>query len=139
MRSARSLSAVLAGAMLAIAGTAHAQTWPTRTITTVIPFSAGNANDIVGRIVLEQVQKQLGQAIVIENRPGAGGTTGVGAVAKSTPDGYTILVHSSSFSAAHIIYRSAYDTLGDFAAVARGQDPADRAHHRTVQRLQDGG
>ena len=119
MRSARLLCAVLAGAMLAIAGAALAQTWPARTITAVIPFSAGNANDIVGRIVLEQVQKQLGQAIVIENRPGAGGTTGVGAVAKSTPDGYTILVHSSSFSAAHVIYKSLpYDTLGDFAAVA---------------------
>ena len=119
MRSARYVCAVLAGAMLAFAGTVHAQTWPARTITAVIPFSAGNANDIVGRIVLEQVQKQLGQAIVIENRPGAGGTTGVGAVAKSTPDGYTILVHSSSFSAAHVIYKSLpYDTLGDFAAVA---------------------
>jgi tripartite-type tricarboxylate transporter receptor subunit TctC len=99
-------------------GAALAQSWPARTIMAVIPFTAGNANDIVGRIVLEQVSKQIGQPIVIENRPGAGGTTGVAAVAKSTPDGYTILVHSSSFSAAHVIYKTLpYDTLADFAAV----------------------
>ena len=119
MRSARPLCAVLAGAMLAVSGTAHAQTWPARTITAVIPFAAGNANDIVGRVVLEQVSRQLGQAIVIENRAGAGGTIGVGSVAKAAPDGYTIVVHSSSFSAAHVIYKSLpYDTLADFAAVA---------------------
>jgi tripartite-type tricarboxylate transporter receptor subunit TctC len=98
---------------------ALAQNWPARTIMAVIPFAAGNANDIVGRIVLDQVSKQVGQPVIIENRPGAGGTTGVAAVAKSTPDGYTILVHSSSFSAAHVIHKSLpYDTLGDFAAVA---------------------
>ena len=119
MRRAWSVYAVFAAAILAAAGAALAQTWPARTVTAVIPFTAGNANDIVGRIVLEQVSKQLGQPIIIENRPGAGGTTGVAAVAKSTPDGYTILVHSSSFSAAHVIYKSLpYDTLADFTAVA---------------------
>jgi tripartite-type tricarboxylate transporter receptor subunit TctC len=112
------LTAVLTGVTLVMSGAALAQTWPARTIMAVIPFTAGNANDIVGRIVLDQVSKQVGQPIVIENRPGAGGTTGVAAVAKSPPDGYTILVHSSSFSAAHVIYKTLpYDTLGDFAAV----------------------
>jgi tripartite-type tricarboxylate transporter receptor subunit TctC len=119
MRIASSLFAMLAGAMLALCGTALAQTWPSHTITAVIPFAAGNANDIVGRVVLEQVSRQLGQPIIIENRAGAGGTIGVGSVAKAAPDGYTILVHSSSFSAAHVIYKTLpYDTLTDFAAVA---------------------
>jgi tripartite-type tricarboxylate transporter receptor subunit TctC len=119
MRIASSLFAVLAGAMLALCGTALAQTWPSHTITSVIPFAAGNANDIVGRVVLEQVSRQLGQPIIIENRAGSGGTIGVGSVAKAAPDGYTILVHSSSFSAAHVIYKTLpYDTLTDFAAVA---------------------
>src|ERR1700716_2782456 len=97
---------------------AHAQSYPSKTIMAVIPFAAGNANDVVARIVLDQLQKQLGQPIVIENRAGAGGTTGVAFVAKAAPDGYTILVHSSTFSAAQAIYKSLpYDTLHDFASI----------------------
>ncbi|HLH98008.1 MAG TPA: tripartite tricarboxylate transporter substrate binding protein [Xanthobacteraceae bacterium] len=97
---------------------ADAQTWPTRPITAVIPFSPGNANDVVGRVVLDQLSQQLGQPIVIENRAGAGGTTGVASVARATPDGYTILVHSSTFSAGQALYKSLpYDTLHDFAAI----------------------
>ena len=97
---------------------AGAQAWPTRPILAVIPFSAGNANDVVGRIVLDQLSQQLGEPIVIENRPGAGGTTGVAFVAKAAPDGYTILVHSSTFSAGQALYKSLpYDTLHDFASI----------------------
>jgi tripartite-type tricarboxylate transporter receptor subunit TctC len=111
-------SAVLAGAMLAIAGTAHAQTWPTRTITTVIPFSAGNANDIVGRIVLEQVQNNWAKRL--SSRTGRErAARPASARWRNRLPTVTILVHSSSFSAAHVIYKSLpYDTLGDFAAVA---------------------
>jgi tripartite-type tricarboxylate transporter receptor subunit TctC len=97
---------------------AIAQAWPTRPILAVIPFSAGNANDVVGRVVLDQLSQQLGEPVVIENRAGAGGTTGVAFVAKAAPDGYTILVHSSTFSAAQAIYKSLpYDTLHDFASI----------------------
>ena len=95
-----------------------AEVWPERTIQAIVPFAAGAANDIVGRIVLEQVSKQVNKPIVVENRPGAGGTLGVNAVAKAQPDGYSILVHSSSFSSAFSLYKSLpYDTLKDFAAV----------------------
>jgi tripartite-type tricarboxylate transporter receptor subunit TctC len=82
-------------------------------------------NDIVGRIVLEQVSKQVGQPIVVENRPGAGGTLGVSAVGKAAPNGYSILVHSSSFSSAYSLYKTLpYDTLNDFSAVvALGKTP----------------
>jgi tripartite-type tricarboxylate transporter receptor subunit TctC len=101
-----------------IAVTQTGQPWPERAIQAIVPFAPGAANDIVGRIVLEQVSKQVGQPIVVENRPGAGGTIGVAAVAKAPPNGYTILVHSSSFSAAYSLYKSLpYDTLNDFAAV----------------------
>jgi tripartite-type tricarboxylate transporter receptor subunit TctC len=97
---------------------AMAQGWPERNIQAIVPFAAGAANDIVGRIVLEQVSKQVNKPIVVENRPGAGGTLGVNAVAKAQPDGYTILVHSSSFSSAISLYKNLpYDTLNDFAAV----------------------
>jgi tripartite-type tricarboxylate transporter receptor subunit TctC len=109
---------VAALALLVAAEAARAQAWPSKSILAIIPFSAGNANDVVGRIVLEQVSRQLGQPIIIENRAGAGGTTGVNFVAKAAPDGYTILGHSSSFSASLAIYKSLpYDTLRDFTAI----------------------
>src|SRR5262245_6563403 len=98
---------------------AQAQTYPSKPIMTVIPFTPGNASDVVARIVLDQLQKQLGQPIVIENRAGAGGTTGVAFAARSAPDGYTLLMHTSSFSASYSLYKSLpYDTFNDFAAVA---------------------
>jgi tripartite-type tricarboxylate transporter receptor subunit TctC len=114
-------AAVFVG-MLASALVAHdgwAQAWPTRAITAIIPFAAGNANDLTGRIVLDQVSRQLGQPIIIENRPGAGGTIAVGQAARAAPDGYTILFHSASFSAAYVTHKSLpYDTLSDFIAVS---------------------
>ena len=110
----------LACALLSLAASqpALAQAYPSRTIMAVIPFAPGNANDVIARIVLDQLQKQLGQPIVIENRAGAGGTTGVAFVAKAAPDGYTVLVHSSTFSASYSLYKTLpYDTFNDFAAV----------------------
>ncbi len=116
----RATAYVLGAALLSstTAHQAHAQAWPNRTITAVIPFAPGNANDIVGRIVLDQLSKQLGQTIIVENRAGGGGTIGVTAVARATPDGHTMLVHSSSFSASYSLHKSLpYDTFKDFAAV----------------------
>lgn len=109
---------------LALAGLAPeraaAQPYPARIITAIVPLSAGNAIDVTARIVLEQMSRQMGQPIVVENRVGAGGTVGSNAVAKAAPDGYTLLVHSSSFTAAAAVYSSLpYDTLKDFAPVAR--------------------
>jgi tripartite-type tricarboxylate transporter receptor subunit TctC len=114
--------AVLSSIVVAILAPARAQTptetWPTHTIQAVIPFAPGNANDIIGRVVLDQLSRQLGQPIVVDNRAGAGGTTGVGYAAKAPPDGYTILVHSSTFSAGYSLYKSLpYDTFNDFIAV----------------------
>jgi tripartite-type tricarboxylate transporter receptor subunit TctC len=119
LAAARAIMAlILALTMAQATAQTMSQTWPTRPILAVIPFSAGNANDVVGRVVLDQLSQQLGEPIVIENRAGAGGTTGVAFVAKAAPDGYTILVHSSTFSAAQAIYKTLpYDTLHDFAAI----------------------
>ena len=88
MISTRARRAVLACVLLA-GGTSisTAETWPTRPVTVVSPFTAGNANDMVARVVLDQVSKKLGQAFVIENRPGGGTTIGVNVVAKARPDG----------------------------------------------------
>jgi tripartite-type tricarboxylate transporter receptor subunit TctC len=105
--------------MLAIAATAaSAQTWPTRTITAVVPFAAGNAIDAVGRIVMDELSRQLGQPVIVENRAGAGGTVGAAAVARAAPDGYTLLLYSSSFSISHSIHVNLpYDTFNDFTPV----------------------
>jgi tripartite-type tricarboxylate transporter receptor subunit TctC len=88
-------------------------------VTTISPFTAGNANDMVAPIVLDQVSKQVGQPFVIENRPGAGGAIGANAVAKASPDGYTVLLHSSSLSSLPVMHRKLpYDALKDFTGVA---------------------
>ena len=121
--SANKLAGWLLGALVvgsaAWAPQASAQNYPSHNITAIIPFAPGNANDITARIVLEQVGKQMGQAIIIDNRGGAGGTIGVGQAARATPDGYTILFHSASFSASYVTHKTLpYDTFKDFIAVA---------------------
>ena len=84
----------------------------------IVPFAAGSATDLVPRAVFEQVQQQTGQTFVIENRPGGGTTTGTAAVAKSDPDGYTMLVHSNGFVTTPAIQANVpYDPVKDFAGV----------------------
>lgn len=101
------------------AAVAHAQIWPgAQQIKVVIPFTAGSATDVIARAVFEQVGNQIGQTFLIDNRLGASGTLGANAVAKADPDGYTLLVNSSS----HTITPSTfavlpYDTEKDFAAI----------------------
>src|SRR5580765_1282999 len=70
--------------------------WPTKAIKVVIPLTPGSASDVMARIVFDQVSQSAGQPIVIENRPGAGNSIGMNAVAKAEPDGYTILANSST-------------------------------------------
>ena len=115
------IGGLIAGSILGPLTTfpAAADTYPSRNITAIIPFAAGNANDVTARIVFEQLQKQLGQAIIIESKPGAGGTIGVGQAAKAAPDGYTVLFHSATFSASYVTHKwLPYDTLNDFTAVS---------------------
>jgi tripartite-type tricarboxylate transporter receptor subunit TctC len=99
--------------------TATAQQWPTKTIRAVVPLSAGSANDVIARIVLERVAAQIGQSIVIENRIGASGTIGIRSVATSPPDGYTLLAHSSGIVVSpYTVANANYDPINDFVAVA---------------------
>jgi tripartite-type tricarboxylate transporter receptor subunit TctC len=108
----------LVAALIAHASPAAAQDWPTRPIKALIPFSAGSATDIIPRAVFDPVSAILGQPIVVENRGGAGGTLGVGAVVKAEPDGYTILANSSAHTVAPwIVPNLPYDTGRDLAAV----------------------
>jgi tripartite-type tricarboxylate transporter receptor subunit TctC len=102
-----------------IAGGAIAQSaWPTKPIRMVVPFTAGSVTDIVGRTIAESMGKSLGQPVIIENKPGAGGTIGAAQVAKSDPDGHTILVHSSGHALNPALYPSLpYDTVKDLTGV----------------------
>jgi tripartite-type tricarboxylate transporter receptor subunit TctC len=92
----------------------------------ISPFTAGNANEVVARVVLDEMAKQMGQTIVIENKPGGGGSIGAALVAKAAPDGYTVLLHSSSLSSQVVLHRSLpFDPLKDFApAVLFGVQPS---------------
>jgi tripartite-type tricarboxylate transporter receptor subunit TctC len=104
--------------LLAGCGHAHAQTWPSKPIHTIVPFAAGSATDVVPRAVLEPLSAQLGQPMVVENRGGAGTTIGAAIVAKAEPDGYTLLATSSAHTLVPTVYPHApYDTAADFAAV----------------------
>jgi len=110
--------ALLLATLGAIPTLAGAQTYPSRTVTAISPFSAGNAADVVGRIVLDQMSRHVGQPIIVENRPGAGGLVAFNAVAKANPDGYTTLLGTSSMSSGVVLHKSLpYDTVRDFTAV----------------------
>jgi tripartite-type tricarboxylate transporter receptor subunit TctC len=97
---------------------AQSQPWPTKRVTVVVPFTAGSATDIMARTVAQRLSEQLGQPFIVENRPGAGGTIGMTAVARAEPDGHTILVHSSSYTITPTTYpNTQYDTVRDLTGI----------------------
>src|SRR6185312_1645251 len=83
---------------------AHAEAWPSKPVRAIVPFAAGSTTDIVPRVVFDQLSSQLGQSIIVENRAGAGGTTGSGFVAKAEPDGYTLLAHGYALTISPALY-----------------------------------
>ena len=98
---------------------AHAQPYPSRPIRIIVPFTPGSATDTMARPIAERLSAALGQPVLVENRPGAGGTIGIGALAKSPPDGYTLAVVSTGHVVNPVLYANlSYDTLKDFAGVA---------------------
>jgi len=110
----RLLPIVVLGASVALAATlgstmVRAQSYPTKNITVIIPFAGGSASDVVARILFDRMSKNMGQTIIVENRPGAGGNSGTGAAAKATPDGYTLVGGGSGPVAANA---SLYKVLG---------------------------
>jgi tripartite-type tricarboxylate transporter receptor subunit TctC len=95
-----------------------AQPWPTKAIKVIVPLTAGSATDVMARIVMDQVSQQVGQPIVIENRPGAGNSIGMNAVAKAEPDGYTILANSSTHTVSPAVRETMpLDTVNDLSAI----------------------
>jgi tripartite-type tricarboxylate transporter receptor subunit TctC len=122
----RQLFYVLGVALFALHGGALAQStskgpapaWPAKPLRATVAFTAGSATDIIARTLGERLWAQLGQPVVIENRPGASGTIGAAIVARAEPDGYTMLVNSSSHTVAPSTYASLpYDTVRDLAGI----------------------
>ena len=113
------LGAVVLAAIGAGVGVANAQTYPSRPITLVAPFPAGGPLDVIARIIAEPMRETLGQPVIIENLPGAGGNLGVGKLAKAEPDGYTVGIGQWSTHVVNpVTYEVPYDIVKDFEPIA---------------------
>jgi len=118
----RRLAACAAALMLAVAAPAAAQTYPTQPIHLIVPFGPGGGSDIVGRIVGQALQEKLGQPVVVENRPGAGGTIGNEVISRATADGYTLgvmtagqIIQAVMLSSLRYDARTAFDPIAQVA------------------------
>ncbi|MDB5802936.1 MAG: hypothetical protein JWN73_258 [Betaproteobacteria bacterium] len=120
------LIAAVAACMLALGGAAQAaDPYPSRPVRLVVAFAPGGPNDVLARVLAQRLSTDTGAQFVVDNRPGAGGIIGTDIVAKSAPDGYTLLFNSGPFTMSPALQsKMPYDTEGDFAAVTRvGQSP----------------
>src|SRR2546421_3428343 len=113
------MKALVAALLAFTAGIAVAQPFPSKPIRIIVPFTPGSATDTMARPVADKLSAAFGQPVVIENRPGAGGTIGIAALAKSPADGYTLAVVSTGHVVNPVFYANLpYDTLRDFSGVA---------------------
>jgi tripartite-type tricarboxylate transporter receptor subunit TctC len=116
--SFRPFAGVLGAVLLLAASAATAEDWPTRPIRVISPFPAGSASDTVSRVVLDSVSQLVGQPMVIETKPGAGGIVGFADVAKADPDGYTLVTSSTSLGTGAVLHRHLpYDPAKDLVPV----------------------
>jgi tripartite-type tricarboxylate transporter receptor subunit TctC len=143
MKAALRVFGVVIAAVL-FAGGALAQSWPTKPVRLVVPFTAGSATDILARAFGQKLSEMWGQPVIIDNHPSAGGTIGAGIVAKAAPDGYTLLVHSAGYAVNPWIYPNLpYDTNKEFVEISPlGGQPnvlvvAPEANIKSVRQLID--
>ena len=109
---------VLSAAGFSLVADALAQNYPTKPITFVAPFGPGSGNDVIARIVAQKVSENWSQPVVVENRPGASGGIGMETTAKARPDGYTVVIASTSHIVNQFVSKTRYDMLKDFAPVS---------------------
>jgi len=115
------IAAAAAAALCSVAPAALAQaaSYPGKPIRMIVPFTPGSATDVMGRLVGAQLTAAWGQPVIVENKPGAGGSMGIRETARAEPDGYTVVIVSSGHAVNHVLYKDlGYDTLKDFAGVA---------------------
>lgn len=114
-------TALVASALFApmIASVAHAESYPERSISWIVPFPPGGAMDAIARVLSESMAEDLGQSIVVENKPGAGGNIGASYVAKAKPDGYTIMIVANGMAVNPALYKKLnYDPINDFTPIS---------------------
>ncbi len=111
------MKTLFAAAALLLSSVAGAAIWPERPLTIIVPFAAGGGSDIVARIVAKYLTESLGRAVLVDNKPGAGGNIGIVATARSKPDGYTFMVVSSVLVVNPSLYKQPFDPYKDFAPV----------------------
>jgi tripartite-type tricarboxylate transporter receptor subunit TctC len=116
-RALLTAAALVIAAMPAFANVASAQEYPARPVRVIIPFPPGGSNDVVGRLIGTHLGERLGKQVIIDNRSGAGGVIGTEAVAKSPPDGYTLLMISLAHAVNPWLYKLTYDPIKDFAPI----------------------
>jgi len=113
------LRTVAAVALFTIAGAASAQAWPAKPVTLVVPFPPGGTTDVIARALAEKLTQALGQTVIVESKPGAGATLGADMVAKSKPDGYTLLMGAVHHTITSSVYKKLpYDFQKDFAPIS---------------------
>ncbi len=118
IKSARNFAVVFG--LLLWSGIAHAEDWPSRAVTIVVPFAAGGTTDMVARPIAQVLSQRLGQPVVVDNRAGAGGTLAAAAVAKAPADGYTVFLATVAHTMAPGLYKSLpYNFETDFEPIPR--------------------
>jgi tripartite-type tricarboxylate transporter receptor subunit TctC len=110
---------VITAALLAASATAQAQPYPTKPIRLIVPLAPGGSMDIIARGVAQKLNERLGQTVVVDNRPGAGGSIGAELTARAVPDGYTLMMASASYVTHALMYRAPYDPVNDFAPITQ--------------------
>jgi tripartite-type tricarboxylate transporter receptor subunit TctC len=118
MKSARVVALACLGALTHMSAGAQTSNYPDKPIRVIVPFTAGSTTDVIARAITDKLGASMKQQFIVENRGGAGGVIGASVVAHAAPDGYTILIHSSSHTVSPSTYaKLPYDTLKDFAGV----------------------
>src|SRR6266508_3800449 len=91
--------------------------YPMRPVRLIVPFAPGGGTDIVGRLIAQKMSESLGQSVIVDNRPGAGGTVGVETAVRAVPDGYTLAMVSGSYATNAAVYKLQYDPINDIDAI----------------------
>lgn len=118
MKAVRYAGMACIAGLMHVSAAAQGPAYPAKPIRVVVPFTAGSTTDIIARAITDKLSASLGQQVIVDNRGGAGGTIGAAAVAHAAPDGYTLLIHSSSHTVSPSTFaKLPYDTLKDFAGV----------------------